>query len=138
MKVYVETLNQQDLNNLKNTLNEYFKNITEMLDRKRIKWSKPQATIRLENCPLTGFVKTRKLYLKGIIEDQREKLFIVPIGSLLASFLAIHWNILEKDEASKDLKKAVISTLEAYIGLLILLLIGLIFVGNKREFTFKI
>ncbi len=137
LKIYVEPVNQQDLNNLKDTINKYFKGVTEMLDDESIKWSKPQANILVEKCPLTGTVKTRWDQVKEIFENQREKLFLVPIGSVLASFLAIHWSILEKSEGAKDLKKAVISTLEAYIGLVLLLLVQLLFTGNKRQFTFK-
>jgi len=138
LKVYVETVNRQDINNLKNIINSYFKIITKMLDKKKIKWLNPQATIRVQNIPLPGVFQTRKKYLKQIFEDQREKLFLVPIGSVLASFLAIHWNILDKVESSSDLKKTVSSTLEAYIGLILLFLIKLLWVGNNREFSFKI
>jgi len=137
MKVYVETPNARDLNNLKNTINKYFGGITKMLDKRKMKWSSPEATITLENLPLYGFIKTWKDKLKDLIRDQKEKLFIVPFGSLFAVYLAIHWNFVRSDDASKDLKKAVISTLEAYLGFLILVCIQLFFAGKKRKFTFN-
>jgi hypothetical protein len=137
LKIYVESFNQQDLNNLKNTINRYFKSITEMLDDKEIKWSKPQATILVEKSPLTGVVKTKKDYLKETFENQREKLFFLPISTVLAAGLAFYWNIADKGDTTKDVKKAVISTLEAIIGFVLLFLVQLLFVRNKREFTFK-
>jgi hypothetical protein len=41
-------------------------------------------------------------------------------------------------EALKDVKKAVTLTLEAYIGLIVILTITVLFQVNKKEFTFTI
>jgi hypothetical protein len=109
-----------------------------LLDKKKMKWSKPQATITLEECPLTGVYKTKKDVLRQTFEDQREKLFFLPIGTALAIGATVYLNIADKGDAIKDAKKAVISTLESFIVFVILFLFQWLISSNKRAFTFKI
>ncbi len=123
---------------MRELINRYFKGVTEMLDKKKIKWSKPQATITLEECPLTGVFNTRKDVLMQIFEDQRKKLFLLPVGSVLAIGLTVYFNISDKIDAIKDAKKAVTSTLESLIVFILLFLIQWLAGSNKRAFAFKI
>src|SRR5215813_11544280 len=60
LKIYVETVNKKDLNLMKNTINMYFQQVIGILNETGQKWSNPQATISLENCPFYGSVKTRR------------------------------------------------------------------------------
>lgn len=137
MKIYVEIYNLKDVGKLKTDINSYFESITRMLDRKKIKWERPQATITLENYELYGVMKTRKERIMEIFKEQREKLFLVPIGSFAVSFAFIHWHVLEKDDGAKDLLKAVSATAEAYVGLLLLLIVQFLFEIRKRNFIFN-
>lgn len=138
LKVYVEPVNKKDVNHMRELINRYFDGVTKMLDRKKIKWSKPQATITLEECPLTGEYKTKKDALRQIFEDQREKLFILPIGTMLAIGITVYLNITDSGDALTDAKKAVISTLESVIVFLLLFVLQWLVGSNKRAFTFKI
>jgi hypothetical protein len=138
LKVYVEPANKKDLNHMRDLINRYFKGVTDMLDKKDITWSKPQATITLEECPLTGVYKKKSEYLKDIFDNQREKLFIVPLGTVLATCTLVHFNITSSADAGKDWEKAVTSTLEAFFAFVFLLLGQWILTVNKRAFTFKI
>lgn len=138
LKVYVEPVNKKDVNHMRELINRYFKGVTEMLDKKKIKWSKPQATITLEECPLTGVYKTKRDALRQIFEDQREKLFFLPISTILAIGLTVYLNITDKGDAIKDAGKAVTSTLESAIVFLILFLVQWLSSSNKRAFIFKI
>ncbi len=70
---------------MKELINRFFKGVTEILDKNKIGWSKPQATITLEDCPLTGGYKTKTETLKEVFENQREKMFLAPIGMLAAT-----------------------------------------------------
>ena len=137
LKVYVETANKKDLALMKATINRYFEQVTDLFKKHELQWSKPEATITLEECPVYGFVKTKKDRFKDIWESQKEKLFITPIASLTASYLALKINILPADDLVKDMKKAVILTAEAYIGVIIGLIIGVLLTANKKAFTFN-
>ncbi|HWB91940.1 MAG TPA: hypothetical protein VG605_08815 [Puia sp.] len=138
LKVYVEPSNKKDINLMKELINRYFKSVTQMLDNKHIKWHKPQATITLEECPLPGIYKTKKEALKEIFEDQREKVVFTPIGTFLAIFIARYLSIMDKIDAGKDAEKALTSTLEALIVVLLLIVCQVFLVSTKRVFTFKI
>jgi len=138
LKVYVEPVNKKDVNHMRELINRYFNGVTKMLDGKKIKWSKPQATITLEECPLTGVYKTKKDALRQIFEDQREKLFLLPIGTILAIGITVYANITDKGDALADAKKAVSSTLESVIVFVVLFFVQFLFGSDKRAFTFKI
>jgi len=138
LKVYVEPANKKDLNHMKELINRYFKGVTEMLDKKKIKWSKPQATITLEDCPLTGDYKTKVERLKEVFENQREKMFLAPIGMVAATATTAYFNIIDKNDASKDAGKALTSSLEALFGFILLIVLKVVFTPGKRVFTFKI
>jgi hypothetical protein len=56
---------------------------------------------------------------------------------LTASYIALKINILAADDLVKDMKKAVILTAEAYIGVIIGLIIGFLLSANKKAFTFN-
>ena len=138
LKVYVEPTNKKDINLMKELVNRFFKGVTEMLDKKKIGWSKPQATITLEDCPLTGGYKTRMEILKEVFENQREKMFLAPIGMLAATAVTAYINIIDKIDASKDAGKAVTSAVEALFGFILLVILKVLLTPNKRAFTFKI
>jgi muramoyltetrapeptide carboxypeptidase LdcA involved in peptidoglycan recycling len=123
---------------MKELVNRYFKGVVEMLDKKGIKWSNPQATITLEECPLPGIYRTKMQALKEIFEDQREKMIFTPIGTFLAIFIARYLSIMDTIDAAKDAKKAVTSTLEALIVVILLIGCQVLLVSRKRAFTFKI
>lgn len=137
LKIYVETVNKKDLNVMKITINRYFDQVTDLLKANGLKWSKPEATITLEECPVFGFIQTKKERLNEMWLDQKEKLFIAPIASLLASYLALKVNILPADDIIKDMKKAVILTTESYIGVIIGFIVAVLLIGNKKVFTFN-
>jgi len=137
LKVYVETINKKDLVLMKSTVNRYFEQVTDLFKKHGLRWSKPEVTITLEECPVYGFVKTRKDRFLEIWQGQKEKLFIAPIASLAASYVALKVNILPADDLVKDMKKAVILTAEAYIGILIGFIIGVVLTANKKVFTFN-
>jgi hypothetical protein len=138
MKVYVEPYNKKDINLMKELVNRYFKKITKTLDKKKIKWSKPQATITLEGCPLPGVYKTRKEALKEILQDQKEKVLFSPIGSFLAVGVARYLSIMKEDDITKEVEKIVTSGLEALIVVILMITSQTLIVSNKRAFTFKI
>ena len=123
---------------MKDLLNRYFSEITLMLEDEKIAWNKPQASITLEECPVSGTYKSKLDNFKELIEDQRETLFYLPIGTVAAAILAIYLNIASREDAGKDLRKAVISTLEAVIVFLLLVLSRVLLSKSKRAFTFKI
>lgn len=137
LKVYVETVNNKDMVLMKATINRYFQQITRLFDNQGMNWSKPEATITLEDCPFYGFVKTRKERFAEIWKAQKEKLFVTPIASLLASYFALKVNILPGDDLLKDMKKAVILTAEAYIGIILVLFFEVILKSSKKVFTFN-
>lgn len=56
---------------------------------------------------------------------------------MTASYFALKINILPADDLVKDMKKAVILTAEAYIGIIIGFIIGVLFTANKKAFTFN-
>jgi hypothetical protein len=123
---------------VKKTINAYFRQVTRILDRNDIRWSKPEASIKIENIPFIGAVETLSRQLKGIFDQKWEKLLLAPICSVLASYLAIQFNILTREDFIKDVKKAVILTTEAYLGLVVILIIQVFFKTNKKDFTFQI
>jgi|SRR6185312_8543411 len=138
LKVYVEPTNKKDINLMKELVNRYFSKITKTLDKKKIKWSKPQATITLEGCPLTGVYKTRVEALKEIWRDQKEKVLFTPIGAFVAVGAARYLSIMQKDDIAKEVEKIVTSALEALVVVALMVVIQVLIVSNKRAFTFKI
>jgi hypothetical protein len=138
LKLYVEPANKKDLTQMKELINRYFKGVTEMLDNKKIKWSKPQATITLEESPLTGHFKTKRETLWEIFENQREKMFLAPLGMVTATAATMYFNIVDKNDAGKDVGKAVTSGLEALFGFIVLVILKVLFTPGKRAFAFKI
>ena len=137
MKVYIENLPKGDVNGLKTAIDTHFGSITRMLDKVGIRWKAPEATITLENHPLYGSLKTPLGRISDSIKKQKEKLFMVPIGSFVASFFAVQWNILAGDVGRKDMIKTLITTIEAYIGLVVLLITQVFLISNNRKFTFN-
>ncbi|HXB05467.1 MAG TPA: hypothetical protein VNW04_00080 [Puia sp.] len=135
---YVETEVTQDLGVMKKAINTYFGQVISILDKNKIKWHHPEATIKLEKYPFYGYLKTLPKRIRAIFDEKWEKLLLSPIASILASYCAIRFNLLDKDEYIKDVKKAVILTIEAYIGLTAILIIQILFKANKKEFTFNI
>ena len=83
-------------------------------------------------------MKTLPKRIRAIFDEKWEKLLLAPIASILASYCAIRFNLLDKEDYIKDVKKAVILTIEAYIGLVAILIIQVLFKANKKEFTFNI
>jgi hypothetical protein len=138
LKIYIEPSNTRDINFMKLLLNRYFKQITVMLDKNKIKWSDPQAVITLEECPLPGLYTTKAEAFKEILKDQREKVFFTPIGALLAIGGARYLSIMEAGDVGKELGKIVTSTLEALSVVLLMILLQVLFVSRKRAFSFKI
>jgi hypothetical protein len=138
LKVYIEPANKRDINLMKTFVNRYFKGITDMLDKKTIKWSKPQATITLEGCPLTGVYTTKAEAFKEILRDQKEKVLFTPIGAFLAVGGARYLSIMEKGDVSKEVEKIVTSGLEALVVVALMVVFQVLIVSNKRAFTFKI
>jgi|GEM_PF-1984745 hypothetical protein len=138
LRCYVETEATQDLAAMKKAINMYFQQIIRILDRNKIKWHNPEATIKLEKYRSYGDVKTLVKRVRAIFEGQWEKLILTPVASLLASYLAIQFHILSMDESLKDAKKAVTLTMEAYIGLVVILIAQVLFKANKKEFTFNV
>jgi hypothetical protein len=138
LKCYVETDMTHDLAVMKKAINMYFGQVISILDKNKFKWHHPEATIKLEKYPFYGYVKTLPKRIRAIIDEKWEKLFLSPIASILASYCAIRFNLLDKEDYIKDVKKAVILTTEAYIGLVAILFIEVLFKANKKEFTFNI
>jgi hypothetical protein len=135
---YVELEATQDLKVVKRVMNTYFKQIVRILDRNSIRWKEPEASIWIENIPFTGMIDTLAKRLKAMVNEKWEKLLMTPIASISASYIAIQFNILTKEDYIKDIKKAVILTSEAYIGLVFILIIQVLFKTYKKEFTFTI
>jgi hypothetical protein len=138
LRIYVECDNKGDIKVMKKTLNECFQQAITILNKNDIKWYDPIATITFEIIPFYGEVKTRSKRVKDIFDQQWEKLILAPLASILTSYLAIQFNILEVGDAVKDIKQALILTIEAYIGLILIIIIQALFKRNKKEFTFKI
>jgi hypothetical protein len=138
LKVYIEPTNKKDINLMKELVNRYFKKITRTLDENDIIWFKPQATITLEECPLTGIYKTKMEAFKDIWLDQREKVLFTPIGAFLAVGGARYLSIMGTDDASKEVEKIVTSSLEALAVVALMVLFQILIVSGKRAFTFKI
>ena len=135
---YVELQASQDLQVVKKVINFYFKQVSRILDRNKIKWKEPEASIAIEGISFTGTIDTLPKRLKNIVNEKWEKLFLAPTASILASYIAIQFNLLTNEDYSKDVKKAVILTSEAYLGLLFILIIKVLFKSYKKEFKFKI
>jgi hypothetical protein len=135
---YVELEVAQDLKVVKKAINTYFKQIIRILDRNMIKWKEPEASIWIENIPFTGTIDTLSKRLKAVVDEKWEKLVMAPIASILASYSAIQFNILSNEDYIKDVKKAVILTSEAYIGLAFILIMQVLLKAYKKEFKFKI
>src|SRR3954471_18324255 len=55
---YVELQASQDLQVVKKVINFYFKQVSRILDRNKIKWKEPEATIVIENIPFIGKIDT--------------------------------------------------------------------------------
>ena len=138
LKCYVETDVTQDLGLMKKTINTYFGQVISILDKNDLKWHHPEATIKLEKYPFYGYVKTLPKRIRAILDEKWEKLLLAPIASILASYCAIRFNLLDQEDYIKDVKKAVILTIEAYVGLVAILIIQVLFKANKKEFTFNI
>jgi hypothetical protein len=127
-----------DLTSLKKMINNFFGQIARTLDKNDIIWKKPEATIYIENFQFYGYILSAEERFKAIFKEKWEELILVPIGSITASFLAIQFHILEKEEYVKDVKKALITTAEAYIGLVLIIIIRIFLKANKKEFNFTI
>ncbi|HEY4151091.1 MAG TPA: hypothetical protein VGM41_19265, partial [Chitinophagaceae bacterium] len=138
LKFYVETENKEDIQVMKKAINDYFSQATRILRKNKIKWSHPEATITLEKCPFLGTVKTLRKRITEVFDKEWQKLIIVPIASLLSSYLAIQFNVLQAEDSIKDIRKAVTLTFEAYIGVALILLIQVLFRGKRNEFIFNI
>jgi hypothetical protein len=138
LKCYVETEVTQDLGVMKKAINMYFQQVITILDKNKIRWHHPEATIKLDNYPFYGYIQTFTKRIRAIFEERWEKLFLTPVASLLASYCAIRFNFLDREEYVNDVKKAVTLTLEAYIGLVAVLIAQVLFRANKKEFTFNI
>lgn len=138
LRCYVETEVTQDLAAMKRAINMYFLQIITVLDKHKIKWHDPEATIKLEKYPSYGSVKTLAKRIRAVFEDRWEKLVLAPFASIVASYLAIQFHVLTREESLTDVRKAVTLTLEAYIGLLAILIVQVLFKANKKEFTFNI
>ena len=137
LRCYVEE-DAPDLPAIKKAINMYFQQIVTVLNQNKIKWFEPEATIKLEKYSSYGDLKTLSKRIKAIFDDRWEKLLLAPIASITASYLAIRFHVLSSDESLKDVKKAVTLTMEAYIGLAIVLIVQVLFKVNKKEFTFNI
>lgn len=138
LKFYIECGNKGDLNVMKKVINEYFLQVITVLNKNRIRWYEPEATIKLENFLFYGIVKTRCTRVREIFQQQREKLILAPTTSTIASYLAIQFNILGAEDAIKDIKKSIVLTMEAYIGLILIFIIHVVAKSYKKEFIFKI
>jgi len=135
---YVETEATQDIGVMKKAINTYFRQVITILDKNGLKWHHPEATVKLEKYPFYGYVETFRKRVRSIFDEKWEKLLVAPSASILASYFAIRFNLLDKDEYIKDVKKAVILTGEAYIGLVAIFIIQVLFRTNKKEFIFNI
>ena len=138
LRCYVETEVTQDLAAMKKAINMYFLQIITVLDKHQIKWHDPEATIKLEKYPSYGSVRTLAKRIRSVFEDRWEKLVLAPFASIVASYLAIQFHILSHEESLTDARKAVTLTMEAYVGLLSILIVQILFKANKKEFTFNI
>ncbi len=138
LKFYVETENKEDIKVMKKAINDYFRQATRILSKNNIKWSHPEATITLDKCPFFGTVKTLRKRVTEVFDKEWQKLIIAPIASVLSSYVAIQFNILKADDSIQDIKKAVTLTFEAYIGLVMVLSVQVLFRGKRNEFTFNI
>jgi hypothetical protein len=138
LQIYIETANRQDINILKSTINEYFRQVIRELEKSKIKWNKPLATITLKECQFNDFVRTRQAKLAEIWKKQKEKLFIVPAASAISSFIAIYLNVLRAEELSGNLKKTLTLMAEAYIGLLLSVTVTWLFSNYKKQFSFNL
>lgn len=134
----VETPGGSDLGTMKKAVNLYYRQVTKILKKNKIKWREPLSTISLERFPSEGRIQGLRTKLKEMFKERWEKLILAPIASILASYAAIQLNILGQDEALKDVKKAVTLTLEAYTGLVLVLFFTILFQVKRKEFTFTI
>ncbi len=137
MRVYIESIAVQSVRGLQDAINRYFESITRMLDREKISWNDPQATISLENYPLYGSYKTRWQRSTDFFKEKKEKLFVIPIASFIVSFLLIHYRILTGEDAKKNMLETLTVTAEAYIGVILVLIFQFLLVPNKRKFIFN-
>lgn len=134
----VETLGDPDLAAMKKAINLYYGQVTKILHKNGLKWSKPLSTINLESYRPEGVIRTLRARLRAVFAERWEKLILAPVASMAASYLAIQFHILDAGEALTDVKKAVTLTFEAYIGLIVVLFLTVLFKANKKEFTFNI
>jgi len=137
LRCYVETEVTQELTAMKKAINMYFLQIVAVLNKHKIKWHDPEATIKLEKYPSYGSVRTLAKRIRAVFVDRWEKLILAPFASIIASYLAIQFHVLSHEESLTDVKSRNFNV-EAYIGLLAILVVQVLFKANKTEFTFNI